>query len=422
MSNDQSARPERAGDFAARIEFTVELARRLHAYGTTAQRLEAALSAVARRLGMDCEAWSNPTGMILTFSEPGQPIQAGVTRVIRLDPGDVDLGKLCRADAIAEQVLTGAVDVAAGKRALQALDRPASRRAQLFTALSFGLASAAVAGLLRGSGLDVAVAAGIGATIGTLHILGIRHPRVAETFDALAALLATLVAAAIASFVAPLSITTVVIAALIVLLPGLALTNAVSELTSNHLVAGTARFAGALASLMKLTFGTVAAMQLAHILGWTPRQGAAAHLPAAVEWIALAIASWAFAILFRAQRRDYARVMLAAAFGYAITRLTGLWLPESASNFPLGIFLAGLCVTAASNLYARAANRPGAVIRVPGIILLVPGSIGFRSVTALMERDVALGLDTAVSLLGALVALVAGVLFGNLLAPPRRHL
>lgn len=413
---------ERAADFAGRIEFTVELARHLHAYGTTAQRLEGAISAVARRLGMDCDAWSNPTGMILTFSEPGQPIQAGVTRVIRLDPGDVDLGKLCRADAIAEQVLSGALNVAAGKRALQALDRPMSRRARVLTALSFGMASAAVAGLLRTSWFDVGVAASIGAIIGTLHIIGTRHPRVAETFDALAALLATLIAAAVASFVAPLSITSVVVAALIVLLPGLALTNAVSELTSNHLVAGTARFAGALATLLKLTFGTVAAMQLVRILGWMPQQGESGHLPGAVEWIALAIAAWSFAILFRAQRRDYPRVMLAAALGYAVTRLTGLWLPESASNFPLGIFLAGLCVTAASNLYARAANRPGAVIRVPGIILLVPGSIGFRSITALMERDMALGLDTAMGLLGALVALVAGVLFGNLLAPSRRHL
>ena len=31
-------------------------------------------------------------------------------------------------------------------------------------------------------------------------------------------------------------------------------------------------------------------------------------------------------------------------------------------------------------------HRPAAVVLVPGILLLVPGSIGFRSLTALMEQ------------------------------------
>jgi uncharacterized membrane protein YjjB (DUF3815 family) len=48
--------------------------------------------------------------------------------------------------------------------------------------------------------------------------------------------------------------------------------------------------------------------------------------------------------------------------------------------------------------------------------------VGFRSLNFVMERDVVLGLDTAVAVLSALIALVAGLLFGNLLVPPRRYL
>ena len=83
---------------------------------------------------------------------------------------------------------------------------------------------------------------------------------------------------------------------------------------------------------------------------------------------------------------------------------------------------AGIVVTAAGNVYGRLANRPSALIRVPGIILLVPGSLGFRSFNFVFERDVMLGLDTAFAVLAALIALVAGILFGNLLVPPRRYL
>ena len=79
-------------------------------------------------------------------------------------------------------------------------------------------------------------------------------------------------------------------------------------------------------------------------------------------------------------------------------------------------------VGAASNLYARTFNRPGALVRVPGIILLVPGSVGFRSLNFALERDVLLSLDTGFALIALLISLVAGLLFGNLLIPARRNL
>ena len=77
---------------------------------------------------------------------------------------------------------------------------------------------------------------------------------------------------------------------------------------------------------------------------------------------------------------------------------------------------------ALSNAYGRWKNRPGALVRVPGIILLVPGSMAFKSLGFVMERDVFLGVDTAFTLITALIALVAGLLFGNLLLPSRRNL
>src|SRR5688500_13129306 len=111
--------------YAARIDFVVNLAARLHAYGTTAQRLEGAVAAVAARLGLRCAPWSNPTGMILSFSDASRDdALADTTQVIRLEPGETDLRKLCQADDIAEQVLDGRLDIESATAALKALDRP----------------------------------------------------------------------------------------------------------------------------------------------------------------------------------------------------------------------------------------------------------------------------------------------------------
>ena len=415
---EKSANPSNAG-YAARIAFIVELAEHLHAYGTTAQRLEGAIEAVARQLGLECEPWANPTGMILSFSDPTRPAgETDTTRVVRLGLGDTDLFKLCEADRIAEAVMAGHLDIAAGRAALQALERGLGWRGRAMQVFGFGLASAAVAGLLRLPWLDIATAGLIGLLIGLLEQAAARRPRLQEAGDAIAGMIAGFVAIAVASLVAPLNLNTVTIAALIVLLPGMALTNAVNELTSRHLVSGTARFAGALTTILKLTVGTAIALSIADLAGLHPEVRAWRPQPDWVEWGALLVGAYAFAVLFRAHRRDYPLVMLAAASGYLIARFGG-----QAFGSPAGVFLAALTSSAAGNVYARWMKRPGALIRVPGIIMLVPGSVALRGVlTLVQEQDLGAGQDAAIAALNTLMALIAGLLFGNLLVSSRRNL
>ena len=114
--------------------------------------------------------------------------------------------------------------------------------------------------------------------------------------------------------------------------------------------------------------------------------------------------------------------MASAILGYVITRAVGSWLGFADGTFAGGVFFASLTMAALSNLYGRFAHRPGALVRVPGIMLLVPGSVGFRALGFVMEKDYTVGFDTLVAVLSALLALTAGLLFGALLVPPRRHL
>lgn len=406
-------------DYATRIAFVVELAGHLHAYGTTAQRLEGAVIAVATELGLDCEPMSNPTGMTLSFSDPRRPPgETDTTRVIRMPPGDTDLAKLVEADRIAEEVMAGRLGIAEGHAALRALERPPTRRGNLAMVLGFGLAAAAIGGLLRLPWLDIATAGASGLLIGLLDLASRGRPQMREAGEALSALAAGFIAILVAAFVAPLNLNTVIIASLIVFVPGMTLTNAVNELTSNHLMSGTARFAGALATLMKLTVGSALALALAQLVGIEPQVRALRPQPDLVEWGALVLAAFSFAVLFRARARDYPVVMLAAIGGYLVSRIGGeLW------GSPAGIFLSALLVTAAGNGYARWVRRPGAVVRVPGILMLVPGSASLRGVMAVVQQqDAAVGQSAALGVLNILLALVAGLLFGNLLLPTRRNL
>lgn len=405
--------------YAARIAFIVELATQLHAYGTTSQRLEGAIVSVARSLGLACEPWSNPTGLILTFSDPQRPPgDSDTTRVIRLPPGDTDLYRLCEADRITEQVVAGQLDISEGHAALRALQRDFSVRGHLHKVMGFGLAAAGVAGLLRLPWLDIAAAGLIGVVVGLLDWFAGKRPQLKEAGEAVAAIVASTIAIAVAAYVGPLNLNTVVIASVIVLLPGLALTNAFSELTSQHLLSGTARFAGAVATLLKLTVGAMIAFTVAHILGIDPQVRASQPQPDWVEMVSVLVAAYAFAVLFRANRRDYLLVMAAAITGYTVSRLAG-----AAFGSPVGVFLSALLITVAGNGYARWRNRPGAVIRVPGIIMLVPGSISLRSLLVMIQQqDVDAGGAHVMIVVNVLMALIAGLLIGNLMLPARRNL
>ena len=409
-----------SANYAVRIAFVVELAEHLHAYGTTAQRLEGAVIAVTQRLGLDCEPWVNPTGMILSFSDPLRPPgDSDTTRVIRMPPGDVDLYKLCEADRITELVMAGEMDIAEGHAALRALEeRQPGKLGRALQVLGFALVALGVAGLWRLPWADIATAGAIGLVIGLLDLVTRNGTRLKEAGEALAGMIAGSIAILVSAFLVPLNLNTVIIASLIVMLPGMALTNAMNELTSQHLVSGTARFAGAITTVLKLTIGTIIALALAQLAGISPDVRALRPQPDWVEWAALLIASASFAILFRAARRDVLLVMAAAASGYLISRWVG-----NALGANIGLFVAALVITAAGNGYARWADRPGAVIRVPGIIMLVPGSNSLRGLmTLVQQQSVEAGQEAALLVMNIVLALIAGLLFGNVVLPARKNL
>ncbi|KAF1014071.1 MAG: hypothetical protein GAK31_03095 [Stenotrophomonas maltophilia] len=419
MSADAHTIPTPQATYAQRVAFVSEIAGRLHSYGTTAQRLEAAVVALAQQLDLDCEPWSNPTGIILSFSDPARAIgSSDITRVIRLAPGENDLHKLSVADRIADDVANGRMSIALGHTALRLLDKDPGLRGKLKMILSFSLGAAGVAGLWKLPWLDIATAGAIGLLIGLLSLVTSARPATREASEALAALLAGLVATVVATFIGPLNLNTVVIASLVLLLPGMSLTNAVNELASQHWVSGTARVAGALTTIMKLTVGAMIAVTLADILGLDPMVRAARPQGPWVEWTSLLLAAFAFGILFKANRRDFPWVIAASVAGYAISKFGG-----HAWGAPAGIFLSAMVLTAAGNLFGRLVQRPGAIIRLPGIIMMVPGSTSLRGVlTLVQQQDVGAGQGVFLTVLNVVMALVAGLLFGNLLIPARKTL
>lgn len=410
--------------FKDRINFILELALHLHTSGTTVNRLESALARVAHKLNLEVSIWSNPTGIMISFLDPEKGEPYTITRIMRLKPGETNLGRLADADAIAEQVMAGTLDIQTGLNKLKVQDQEKSLARLLFRVLCYGLASAMVVSLFPRTGwADFYTSLGLGFLVGLLVQHSSKHTNINDAHEAIGAFLVTLIVSMIACFIAPLSIQSVIVSALITLMPGLMLTQSVNELASQQMVSGSARFAGAVTILMKLVFGSIFATGLVQLFDWSFLPNAYAPvLPAWMYWLMLLPGSFALAVLFKTNKRDMPIAMASVLLGFGVMKLCSLVPAIVNGTLPLAAFLAALVVTMVSNIYARIYNRPGALIRVPGIILLVPGSLGFHTLNIALAQDISSSLDLAFSVLSALTALVAGILFGNLLVSSRRNL
>ena len=58
----------------------------------------------------------------------------------------------------------------------------------------------------------------------------------------------------------------------------------------------------------------------------------------------------------------------------------------------------------------------------PGMLILVPGSLGYRSLTALLDRQTVEGVEFAFGMMLVAMALVGGLLAASAIVPPKRIL
>lgn len=398
-------------DTQDRIGFVLKLARAMHGYGYAAHRLEEVLGVTARRLELEAQFFSTPTSLFASFG--AQDDQR--TFLLRVEPGDTDLGRLADVDRVSLRVARGELTPAQGSAALDAISAARPLYGPGVMTLAWGAASAAAARFLGGGLPEIVLAGGLGIITSLLSLVTVRWLTLHRIFEPLAAFVATLIATAVAVRVMPVSVFITVLAGLIVLIPGFMLTTAMTELASRHLVSGTARFSGAMLLFVTMIFGVAIGSRLGQLAFGVPPVIESAALPAWTEWVALAIAPLAFAILLRAHLADSGWILAAGWVAFTATRAGSVVLGAE-----LGAFAGALAVGIFANLYALFRDRPSQVPLVPGVLLLVPGSIGFRSVNAMLDREVVSGIETAFTMVLIATAIVAGLLLANVVIPKRK--
>lgn len=399
-------------EFKRRVKFILRFGKALHAVGSPAHTLEGTMQDMCRRLGIRGTFISQPTAILSSFSHEDEEM----TKLERVEPMGVNLGKLTKIDKVAREVIDNQVSFEDGFQKLnEILDSkdPYGKRAQvtyfLFSASGFMVLFGGTWGDLIGTML-VGVLMGILSIMKPIGLAG-------QLFEAIVAFTASFATYLLAKLIPGLNVGVIILSSLIIFMPGLFITIAIAEIATQNLVSGTARLMGGVMILLKLTFGVFIGSKVA---SWFHFPMINIHFDVIPTWlmfVTLPITAFMSLVNFKANWDDWKWVTIAGIFGFVCSKIGSHYLgPE------LGMFFGGTCVGAMSNIFARFMNKPSSIFQFPGIILLVPGSVGYRSLNFLFEKDLMGGLNTAFTMIALVMALVVGIFFGNIIIKPRQSL
>ncbi|KAL1917480.1 uncharacterized protein VTP21DRAFT_3873 [Calcarisporiella thermophila] len=413
---------EAVADILERQEFLLRLGKMLMHCGGPSHRIESVLETTSEALGVDAEFVFIPGLLMVTFGD--QDTHTSETHLIKCVP-DWYLGKLEEVNEVVRAVLKKQMTAHEALPRLEEIEQEPDMFGNIGLAISFMLSGAfAAATLFKGSWLDASVGAFTGLIVGVLLILASHNRNYGNVYEVSSSILVAFIARSFHRFVC---FQTVVLAAAVILLPGLQLTISIIELSSRHIVAGTVRMMYALMYALFLGFGFSIGAALWNsieaIMHWKSVDSAAiCHSP--LEWYWLVILfpplACALAVSLRATPKQWPVIVAVSAVAYMASLLSAniTTMPANGSA-AIAAFMCGLT----GNLYSRFTHRAAYVPILCAILLLVPGSLGVKGTLLLLTDDLTHGTNFAFQMIIISLAITVGLFMSTLVVYPtgRKH-
>ena len=146
--------------------FVLRLAHALHASGYAAHSLEDVLKHICERLGLIGQFFTTPTAIIASFGT----LDAQRTHLIRVQPGELNLGRLSALDAVAKRVSAGELTPQEGSARIEQILGKRPTYPWWLRVLGYAIVSATGARFLGGGLHDVILGGAVGLVIGLLAL------------------------------------------------------------------------------------------------------------------------------------------------------------------------------------------------------------------------------------------------------------
>lgn len=406
-----------SSDFDDKRRFIIRLGKALHKFGTPAYRMEAHLQTVANFLGIYASFIVTPTSLTFILSDNEEHQE--YNHMVRVTPGEIDLGSLARTDELVDELSSGQRTLSEAIERLDEIVNKPNPYGRFLTFLAFGASSGAFAMLMHTSWNDVFWSTVLGLLVSIYVFWAERSKRVTAMLEPLSALTCALLASLISQYDPSINANLVVLSAVIAFIPGLALTLGFSELAERNLISGTARIMDAIMVLFKLFFGAILGMALGVKFWGVPEFVQPSVMPDWTSWAAVTTLSISLVILFRARIKDAPWGIISGYVAFAASIWGASYLGPA-----LGAFVGAFALGIYGNLFSRIMNLPSSIVKTLGMVVLVPGSKVYMGLNIAVSGQMILANTTDINSQAFLIfmSLVAGLIFANVIVTPRKLL
>jgi uncharacterized membrane protein YjjB (DUF3815 family) len=364
---------------------------------------------MAEKYGLTAEAYATPTGLFVSIHKNSDSKkssdQATSTSIGRIKEYVINLNQLCWLETLLEDVIANKISLNAAQRIL----KTTRFKKPVYSLWQRSLASLAVGSAVSFPNFADPLAAFLSGliTFGAFWVSGPLFAKLVESaiFRDFMGALFTLAMATFSAWLLGGSIDAYSIGGIILLVPGLTITTAISELADQNFISGTAKLMKGVLTL--LSIGTAYILFQEFIPGSIPNTSAtlsrASQTPILISALCTIISVTGFSLIFQVPKKALPWAALAGLISWAVFRQF-----ESARYMVLASFLSSFSVGALSLILGSIFRTPSQVYSVPGILALLPGMLALSSFRSLAAGRSDGGIQTAFQ-----VTLIAGtIVFG----------
>lgn len=408
-------------EYIAKTEFVSSLGISLHHCGATSHRIERNLESVCDLLGIHGTFLVTPTSLTFCYwrSDPSdQHIQ-----IERVQPSAGDLGKLDAIDTLIENFAAKQLDFGQMKADFDSIRKKSHQYSGAWQCLAWVMLACSFSALMSASLVEIAISGLITSLIYLFSLFAGKYERTSNAVELIAAMLSGLACSWIASLGVPMNVPLVILSTVIIFVPGLALTVALSEIAHRDLVSGTSKLVHAMMTLLKLYFGAMLGVGIGAAIwgGISAIDHSTASSLSLPSWavfpaVFTLAASLIIAFNIRVLRAPWCIVCAMIGFYTAV-------LCETHFGIAAGMFSGALTVGVFSNFVANWKNIPASLVLSEGLILLVPGSKTYIILDAWITGKTMLENQASHNqTLLIFISLVMGLLCANVILPSRKSL
>lgn len=390
-------------DYYKLLNMSAQLGRQLMLSGAEIYRVEESVSRLLTAYGLEPQVMAIPNCLIVSITPPNeQPI----TQMYRISSHGTDLELLEACNALCRRMCREQPPVEEAQAMVDALSRQCRTFSPRIKLLGYAMAAAFFALFFGGTFRDCLCAGLDGLAVGVCLLFGRRIIGSNSFFR-------TVICSGVAAFMALLLVylgfgqntDAITIATLMVLVPGMALTNAMREIMAGDIISGVNRTAETLLIATAIALGTALPLLLEQGMIFGPTASPvtdAFFLPCLWSFLACV----GFGLIFNVQGVGILICGFGGALGWLVYLIAVNW---SASDI-FCAFLSAMSISAYSELMARIRRCPATGYLLIALLPLVPGAGIYYTMRHCISGNTDLFLSTLLHTVGFAAAISVGAM------------